>query len=198
MSIFQFFPSGDLATREQNFATCSDGFTEDQLAEIRRYGDASLEKAGVAGGVRETVANEELRQSTIAWIAGKPETWWIYDRISQIARASNGQYFEFDLWGIVDDIQYTVYDGGDSHYDWHIDKGSLVAPRKLSLVVQLSEPDEYQGGDLQLMFAEKPFTCERRKGMIYVFPSWILHRVTPVTAGIRRSLVAWIVGNKFR
>ena len=198
MSIFQFFPSGDLATLEQHFATCSDNFSYEQLSEIRKYGDTALEKEGLAGGVKDTLANKELRKSKIAWIPGKPETWWLYDRIAHIARALNGQYFEFDLWGIVDDLQYTLYDGDGSHYDWHMDKGALAAPRKLSLVVQLSEPDEYEGGDLQIMFAEKPITCERKKGMIYAFPSWILHRVTPVTAGTRRSLVAWIVGNKFR
>jgi PKHD-type hydroxylase len=198
MSIFQFFPSGDLATREAHYAICSDGFSDDQLAKIRKYGDSAIEQAGTEGGVSDRSVDKDLRVSKIAWIPGTPETYWLYDRISQIARALNGQYFEFDLWGIVDDLQYTLYEGGGAHYGWHLDKGSLVSPRKLSLVLQLSEPDEYEGGYLQFMFEDEPVTCERKKGMIYAFPSWVLHRVTPVTGGIRRSLVVWIVGNKFR
>jgi PKHD-type hydroxylase len=66
------------------------------------------------------------------------------------------------------------------------------------MVLQLSDPSEYDGGDLELFIAPNPTVATRKKGLIYIFPSWVLHRVTPVTRGIRKSLVIWITGPKFK
>lgn len=88
---------------------------------------------------------------------------------------------------------------GGGHYDWHLDRGGLgIAPRKLSAVIQLSDPNEYEGGDLQLYVGSEPTNIKKQKGLVVVFPSFVLHRVTPVTGGTRRSLVAWLSGPKFR
>jgi PKHD-type hydroxylase len=72
------------------------------------------------------------------------------------------------------------------------------SPRKLSMVLQLSDPSEYDGGDLEFYVQSEPIKAEKKKGIVYVFPSWVLHRVTPVTRGTRRSLVMWIAGPKFK
>jgi PKHD-type hydroxylase len=69
--------------------------------------------------------------------------------------------------------------------------------RKLSLVVQLSSPDEYEGGGLEIMASSEPVQVTKEKGLICAFPSFILHRVTPVTKGTRRTLVIWIAGPDF-
>jgi PKHD-type hydroxylase len=74
--------------------------------------------------------------------------------------------------------------------------GPRKARRKLSLVCQLSDPSEYEGGELQINTGEI-FTPEKQKGTVILFPSYLLHRVTPVTKGTRRSLVLWIEGPAF-
>jgi PKHD-type hydroxylase len=120
--------------------------------------------------------------------------------MAYIARQLNGQYYRFDLYGFLEDFQYTVYLGGEAgHYDWHIDAGaSTVSPRKLSLVLQLSDPSEYEGGELQFMTSSGITTVRKEKGFVVAFPSYTLHRVTPVTSGIRKTIVVWITGPAFR
>ena len=112
----------------------------------------------------------------------------------------NGQFFDLDLYGFVEDLQYTTYNSvEEGHYDWHMDKGNLnSSPRKLSMVLQLSDPTEYEGGDLEFMMSKDPIKATKQKGIIYTFPSYILHRVTPVTAGTRKTLVVWLAGPKFK
>jgi len=73
-----------------------------------------------------------------------------------------------------------------------------TSPRKLSVVIQLSDPSEYDGGNLQFMLGNESENAKKEKGMLYAFPSWVLHRVTPVTEGTRRSLVIWLSGPKFK
>jgi len=85
-----------------------------------------------------------------------------------------------------------------AHYTWHMDRGSDITPRKLSIVIQLSSPDQYQGGDLELFFAEPHVTAPRGLGDATAFASFVMHRVTPVTRGVRRSLVVWVGGPGFR
>ena len=92
-------------------------------------------------------------------------------------------------------LQYTEYDSKkEGHYDWHIDIGEgEYAGRKLSVVLLLN--DDYEGGELEIW--EKGFV-PKGKGNLFVFPSYLLHRVTPVTEGIRKSLVLWTSGPTFK
>jgi PKHD-type hydroxylase len=82
-------------------------------------------------------------------------------------------------------------------YGWHQDFGGGIS-RKLSMAVQLSDPSEYDGGALQVMTSGEPQSIPKKRGMIAVFPSYILHQVTPVTRGSRQSLVAWVSGPPFK
>jgi PKHD-type hydroxylase len=92
---------------------------------------------------------------------------------------------------------YTEHDQG--HYDWHIDSGleTNTVPRKLSMALLLSDPSEFEGGELQIMRAGVPESVEQKRGRAWFFPSYLMHRVTPVTKGIRRSLVMWVGGPAF-
>lgn len=200
MSIYNFSPSPDLATREQLTTTWENGFTDAQIDDIIRIGEALAMNDAVVGGQKQGEDISHLRKSKTSWIKLNDETTWLYDSLAYIARQINGQFYEYDLSGFVEDMQYTVYhgDGGD-HYSWHIDKGiPQLAPRKLSMVLQLTDPSEYVGGDLEFFYSSTPMKATKKKGLIYVFPSWMVHRVTPVTSGIRRSLVIWVAGPKFR
>ena len=97
---------------------------------------------------------------------------------------------------MAEKIQYAEYhDADQGFYDWHIDVTPTKSRRKLSIVVQLSDPSEYDGGELQIQTGLlEPVTIGKTKGLAVVFPTYLLHRVTPVTRGVRRSLVCWIDG----
>lgn len=198
MSTYMFAPPADLSTNEQNYVYWENGFSDFEISRIVSIGESLPKFPGYVDG--STDENPALRASEVSWIGLNNDTTFIYDKLAYIARQLNGQFFNFDLFGFVEDFQYTVYRSGTKdHYTWHMDKGNLMSsPRKLSLVLQLSSPEEYEGGDLEFLLGTTPIVAERRKGLVYAFPSYVLHRVTPVTAGTRRSLVVWIAGPKFR
>jgi hypothetical protein len=115
----------------------------------------------------------------------------------------NNYHFGFDLYPLLDltNINYNIYTSEDkSNYDWHLDLTSdpSLPCRKLTVVLMLSSPDDYKGGDLEILINNAPTVLERKKGRLYVFPSFMLHRVTPVVSGVRKTLVSWVSGNKFR
>jgi PKHD-type hydroxylase len=100
--------------------------------------------------------------------------------------------------GFGDEMQYTKYYGTNKgHYSWHGDVGPGVSHRKLSLVLQLTDPSEYEGGELEISIGSRTLTVPKVKNSLAVFPSFVLHRVLPVTQGERRSLVTWISGQNY-
>lgn len=198
MSTYILAPSTDLSTNEQNFVFWENGFSDFEISRIISIGESlPKESAYVDQKVEE---DPTVRRSELSWISLTNETTFLYDKLGYIARQLNGQFFDFDLFGFVEDLQYTVYKSGSKdHYSWHMDKGNLrSSPRKLSLILQLSDPEEYEGGDLEFLIGHEPTPTKKQKGLVYMFPSYLLHRVTPVTAGTRRSLVVWLAGPKFR
>lgn len=199
MSMYMFAPSPDLATKETNFMTWENGFSESQIARIIELGERQpMQPATVDNGDNYGVV-DKIRKSEVSWLTNTNETTWLYDSMGYICRMINGQFFGFDLYGFIEDFQYTVYRPDGDHYTWHVDKGIINnSPRKLSMVLQLSDPSEYDGGDLEFYVQGEPLKAEKKKGLVYVFPSWVLHRVTPITRGTRRSLVVWVAGPKFR
>ena len=112
----------------------------------------------------------------------------------------NAQFFRLDLTGFGEPVQLTNYDQSDhGMYGWHQDYGGRVAPsRKLSIVLQLTDPSRYEGGNLQILTSGEPQNIRKQRGLITAFPSYTLHQVTPVTQGSRQSLVAWITGPAFK
>ncbi len=97
---------------------------------------------------------------------------------------------------MAEQLQYTVYETAEGgHYDWHVDHATVTpVPRKLSLVLQLSDPADYEGCDLELRSSAHIETAPRERGAVILFPSYALHRVSAITAGRRVSLVSWISG----
>jgi PKHD-type hydroxylase len=92
----------------------------------------------------------------------------------------------------------TNYYGDGGHYDWHADLGPGISNRKLSVVLQLSDPKDYVGGDLQMNTGGAITTVPKEYGLLCFFPSFVLHRVTPLTSGTRTSLVTWLCGANLR
>ena len=144
------------------------------------------------------VTGPEVRSSNVAFIYPNESTDWIFRKMTMATDQMNREYFGFDLSGFEQGFQFTRYEAPGEHYEWHVDRGRGIPVRKLSVTVQLSDPATYEGGDLQISEGLTPATLERKRGRLTFFPSWIQHRVTPVTSGIRYSLVAWIGGPPFR
>jgi PKHD-type hydroxylase len=170
------------------------------------FTDAQLEQITALGAERLRAAGEEvdteLRRARIVPLDHEPATAWIYSALGWAAQTVNGGGWQYELWGFWDPIQYTTYAAARAdhcgwHHDQHDSPGHL--PRKLSLVVLLSDETEYEGGDFEVFVDQSPQPIGvRTKGALIVFPSFVQHRVTPVTKGYRQSLVAFLVGPKFR
>jgi PKHD-type hydroxylase len=182
------------------FASWDNAFTAAELDAIIAIGDRlKLEKASVTYTAGDGSTEDPTRITRTAWIGRTPETAWIYDRLERIIRTLNQQIYRFDLSGFADQLQYTVYDAGEgSHFDWHIDLVRHSSHRKLSFSLQLSDPASYEGCDLEIHGGPKSLPAPRTRGSLIAFPSYVMHRVTPIRAGTRKALVIWTAGPPFR
>ena len=150
----------------------------------------------------------ENRSSMVKWIPQTNEWDWLYERLIGMAHEANDNTWDFDLISAPENIQYTEYYASEEgHYDWHQDIGSGTLPskRKVSITLQLSADDEYVGGELQLTGGGdgngsiiESTTLPRGKGVGVLFPSYMMHRVSKVTKGVRKSLVLWVGGAHYR
>lgn len=201
MSYFQLLPSADESGKETLHAWWENGFSDDEISEIIKVGEGKVLGDASVGFDQEGRVDSSIRRSRVGWIS-QPELPWLYERMGWIARKLNGEFFNYDITGFNEDLQYTVYQStNEGYYDWHMDKGyssNGAPPRKLSMVLLLSDPEEYEGGDLELMTGNTYDTASKTKGMVHVFPSFLIHRVTPVVKGTRRSLVVWLCGPRWK
>jgi PKHD-type hydroxylase len=141
-------------------------------------------------------AKPNIRKAAIAWIDIQKDSQWLYEKVWSTFQALN-RWFKFDLVGLVDEIQFAKYAVGDG-FGWHLDAGGgQTSTRKLSMSVQLCDEADYAGGDLEFCACPQ-LDPRRRLGTIIVFPSFLAHRVTPITRGTRCSLVAWAHGPTFK
>ena len=180
-----------------------------ELSEIDRIVQYCMklpEKSAEILGETSPEKIEKWRVSNVRFFHPDAENTWAFQKINGIIQALNEKYYNFDLNG-YDAIQFTEYDGTrEGKYDWHMDTeignvNRLGVVRKLSFVMNLTEPNsDYEGGEFQINTGTENAaeTVHLPKGRCIVFPSFLLHRVKPVTKGTRRSLVAWVVGPKFK
>ena len=168
------------------------------------------------------VLNKDKRNSQNAWI---PTAHWVGGFLWHYIQRANRENFLYDLTNIDgESMQYTRYAEGQ-YYGWHNDSGlsthykpvsvgnrvtgqetmqdfvneNCEMVRKLSFAMQLSDPDDYEGGNVQLLDeAGKSYIVPRQKGCIVLFDSRTQHRVLKVTKGIRKSIVGWTVGPRWK
>lgn len=163
---------------------------------------------------------DPVRNSQNTWIT---TSHWIGGFIWHYVQRTNRENFLYDLTCIdAESLQYTQY-GTGQYYDWHIDAGinSTYKPeltpaqtintgqdfvrlqgeyiRKLSFTIQLSGPDDYTGGEIQFMNnSRKLYTAPKNRGTIIFFDSRTPHRVRKVKSGVRKSIVGWVVGPRWK
>jgi PKHD-type hydroxylase len=141
--------------------------------------------------------DEKIRKARICWVDDKS---LVYRAVSSFMQEANGCYFRYNITSL-EKAQFATYEEG-CFYDWHPDSG-VFSPneekvRKLSCVIQLTDPKDYEGGELELYNGTNPpVKPSNKQGSVVVFNSSIYHRVTPVTKGTRYSLVMWASGPNF-
>lgn len=181
----------------EDFGWWEGAFTNQELLWLQNKAKMADTKAQVGNNSGETV-NKNIRRSDISWLEKTVETEWVFIKLADVAAKLNLQLFRFDLTGFGEPLQLTNYDQSEhGMYGWHQDYNAMIS-RKLSMVVQLADPSEYEGGNLQIMTSASVKNVPKQRGLITVFPSYVLHQVTPVTQGSRQSLVAWVSGPAFK
>ena len=168
-----------------------DLFNDEELDYLARQ--AKL--ANVEGYLGRGVIDKATRITKINWITPKKTKLWIFERIEKHIEIVNKEFFKFEL-SSLSALQLGNYKGEEQgKYDWHMDCGH-GSIRKLSLAIQLNNPDEYEGGEFCFLKCSREEKLPKEKGLAVLFPSFLLHRVTPVTSGERQSLVCWAQGSR--
>ena len=198
-----------------NYYYFTSALTPKQCDDIIRMGETTMEELVAAGGTPTasiTDGVDKYRRDTHVSFLDEEELYALIQPMIQHANAAADWNFD---WDFTEPAQYTKY-GKDQFYGWHSDSKPVRHPadahpnyankiRKLSVTVNLSGSEDYEGGNLQFDLGpqagdDRIHTCEeiRPRGSVIVFPSHVQHRVTPVTSGTRRSLVMWSLGPPFR
>ena len=167
---------------QTNYYFFEEGFTKQELKKIEK--DTSklpLHTASTFGG-----DTSSSRVSRVKWVPQNTQWWWLYEKLNNMAIEANDSLWKFNLATMPELIQYTEYLGhSGGKYEWHQDIGpNMGSQRKISITVQLSEADEYEGGDLEL-FKGGPFPNDkndwsktsinkapRKAGCVFIFPSF--------------------------
>jgi len=182
-------------------------FSSAELTTIENYCKSLPLVMGVSSdGVGHTEeAEKKFRVSNVGFhYPNDPKLKFVFEKFNNVFEYVNSNFYNFDING-YDYFQYAEYDAKKSgRYDWHMDltfgEGSrdVYSTRKLSMSMLLNTPGvDFEGGDFQTFLA-KEINVPLKRGQILIFPSFIVHRVKPVTKGVRRSLVIWVTGPGFK
>ena len=190
-------------------------FCDDIVKTGKQFYESKLGVTGDIGSKYPDIENNKkvvnklvkVRHSTVRWLQEN----WIYQSLFPIINEANKLANWNFQWDYAEQAQFTEY-GINQHYDWHCDawaepyknhkyeayEGKI---RKLSLSLNLTHPEEYEGGDFQFRYRKNKKTkidnLKLSKGSVIIFPSFMEHRVKPVTDGTRYSLVVWCLGKPY-
>ena len=176
----------------------TEAFTAEECARIIETGGGLPASAGMVNDPAAKDGLRPVRDATVRNLPPDADFGWVYQRLIHHAGEINQRALGFEVEQ-TETLQLLSY-GPGQHYDWHVDIGTFdLALRKLSLIAFLSEPEDYDGGELELFFSDQPAMVERRRGTLIVFPSFVLHRVRAISRGRRFSLALWLRGaQRFR
>lgn len=182
--------------------TWTEMFDEDECDTLV---DLAKKRESISGGVlavKPSWRDRLARNCKVTWLGADPETAWAFMRIRDRVMRINDRWLKFNLDGEMETLQYLDY-GMGNFYNWHVDNGSdVVATRKLTCVIQLSDPDDYKGGRLELdsqtHLPNGTYVkhAPKHRGTAIIFPSHIRHVARPVWWGKRKAVVAWFHGKE--
>jgi PKHD-type hydroxylase len=177
------------------YAFWNNAFSKEECQTIINIAkDKGLIKGSTKGG-----DIKDVRDSKISWLYPVDGIDWVFRRVTDIVLNLNERFFKFDLFGINEGFQFTNYEAPSGKYGKHVDRAINTIVRKLSISIQLTNPEEYEGGELKLYNGgEEGTVMDKTQGTLIIFPSYVLHEVMPVTKGERNSLVTWVTGKEFK
>ena len=147
----------------------------------------------------DPIEEDPNRKTQIRWVPRDEDHEWINNIVEQYAHGAN-QHFGVEL-SYIPELQFTEYKDIGYHYGWHHDidfSNQTGTHRKISLCIQLTEPEEYEGGDFMFKHIENPDPIALKKqGTVIAFLSYQEHCVTPIQGGARVSLVGWYRGPRW-
>lgn len=192
-------PKNVSSVNQTTYYWFADAFSDEEVNEIHNYADQFQYTYGTVQTENNEMNIDEIRTSKIKWFEPTNDCAWLYNKIYKLANEANEACFKFRLHYANDRLQYTLYEGDcEGKYDWHMDIGvNENSLRKLSVVLLLTDPQDFDGGELQIFTATNPESIPLKKGSIVFFPSFFLHRVTKVINGNRKSIVTWIGGDHY-
>lgn len=180
---------------KEPFAYIEAAFTPNQCKSIIEMGSKlKLKDAGIGTACK---VDQSIRNCKSANIPAAICNRWIFQKITDCCLSLNESFYNFHLSGFSEGVTFIKYDAPDGGYIPHVDCVFNGAIRKLSVSVQLSDSDDYEGGEL-ILNDGRELILPRGIGTVAVFPSYTLHEVRPITKGTRYSLVAWANGDAFR
>jgi len=187
-----------------SWAYWDNGFSEDEIRRVEEICSLNKVQKATIVGTQDEQEVEKVRKSKVHFYKKDKNTNWIFDKFNAIITGINESYYNYNLNG-YHDFQYTEYYASEEgKYDWHMDmlhgQSNQNGTRKLSVVMCLSDPEkDFEGGDFEINVGNQnePQKIVMKRGRIIFFPSYIIHRVKPITKGIRKSIVIWVIGPKF-
>ena len=177
------------------FAFWNNAFSKEECQTIINI---AKDKGLIKGTTFNDDKTKDVRDSKISWLYPVDGMDWVFRRVTDITLNLNERFFKFDLFGINEGLQFTNYEAPSGKYGKHVDRGINIPVRKLSISIQLTNPEEYEGGELKLYQGEEETVMDKTQGTLVIFPSYVLHEVMPVTKGERNSLVTWVTGKQFK
>lgn len=180
----------------------SGGLSEAEVEKLLEVlSDDKMSQGGLGHKKGEKNLDTRIRSGRVQWIFREEIGMPIYSHLFTLASVTNRErHWNFDIEGIAHALQAVRYAAeGAEHYDWHMDwGGGKMRFRKITVVAHLAEEGSFEGGSLQVTNGSYPVAAHQAAGTVTVFPSFLMHRVTPVTAGIRSAVVGWILGPSLR
>jgi len=189
-------PRGDNMVKYPQWLVLDEAFSAEECEIIKEQAKkhATQIPAGTFGS-----HGEEFRKTNIRWLNDDDQFGWVHQRFREIAYEVN-KFFQMKLTHLPA-IQFTEYDGVGSHYDYHGDTNwndQSDTHRKISICIQLSDPEDYEGGRFMFKLQEQPDEVQlKRQGAALTFISYHDHAVMPIESGQRYSLVGWFEGPRF-
>jgi PKHD-type hydroxylase len=177
------------------FAFWNNAFSKEECQKIINIAkDKGLIKGKTKGDTKD------VRDSKISWLYPTDGIDWVFRRVTDITLNLNERFFKFDLFGLNEGFQFTNYEAPSGKYGKHVDRSVNISVRKLSVSIQLTNHEEYEGGELKLYDGDdkEAIVMDKTQGTLIIFPSYVLHEVMPVTKGERNSLVTWVTGKQFK
>ena len=167
---------------------------------VKSLDDTLWQEGKIQGGFASdnTIKTEKIRSVKQQGLPMNVEGW-PHKLIDNFAKQVNTQKTKFNILGFFNNDLPVVakYEPGD-YYDWHIDCGRDSSNRKLSFTINLTDPKDYDGGDIEFLGVTTNKEAIRKKGAITIFPSFLTHRVTKIERGKRLAIVGWIHGDTFK